>query len=116
MPPHELLVHVPRDGLEIAATLLGEKQRQEEDLEEQVAELVEQLGVVVGERGIRNLVRLLDCVRDDRARVLLAVPRTVAAEPLCQLLKVEKGLREISQWCWSSRSSSSTPAGSRSRT
>jgi hypothetical protein len=116
MPPDELLVHVPRDGLEVTAPLLREEQRQEEDLEEQVAELVEQLGVVVRERSVRDLVRLLDGVRDDRACGLLAVPGTVAAEPLGQLLEVEKGLSEISQWCWSSRSSSSTRARSRSRT
>ena len=116
MPSNELFVHVPRDGLEIAAALLGKEQRQEDDLEEQVAELVEQLGVVVGKRRVGYLVGLLDGVRNDRARGLLAVPRTVAAEPLGQLLKVEKGLSEISQWCWSSRSSSSRPARSRPRT
>jgi hypothetical protein len=115
MAPHELLVHAAGHLRQVARSSLLEQEREEVDLEEQVAKLVEQLGVVVGERGIRNLVRLLDGVRDDRARVLLAVPRTVAAKPLCQLLKVEKGLCEISQWCWSSRSSS-TPVGSRSRT
>ena len=43
-----------------------EQQREEVDLEEQVAELVEQLRVVAGERGVRDLVGLLDRVRDDR--------------------------------------------------
>ena len=75
-------------------------------MEEQVAELVDELRVVLGERGIRDLVRLLDRVRDDRLRGLLAIPGTVAAQPLGQLLELEKGLGErISQWCWPSWSS-----------
>jgi hypothetical protein len=50
------------------------------DLEEDVAELVEQLGVValVGRAG--QLVGLLDGVRDDRALVLLPVPWAVAPQ------------------------------------
>jgi hypothetical protein len=115
MASDELCVNPTGNGFEVPMVFFLEQQREEEHLVEQVAELVEQLGVVVGERGVRDLVRLLDGVRDDGARGLLAVPGTVAAEPLGQLLEVEKGLSEISQWCWSSRSSS-TPAGSRSRT
>src|SRR5439155_919087 len=60
----------------------------------QLAELVEQLVVVARKRGIRDLVRLLDGVRHDRARRLLAVPRAVATQPLRQELQVEKGLLE----------------------
>jgi len=51
------------------------------DLEEDVAELVQQLGVVLRVGRRRELVGLLDGVRDDRALVLLAVPGTLAAQP-----------------------------------
>ena len=71
--------------LEVARALLLEQQREEVDLEEEVAELVEQLRVVAGERRVGDLVGLLDRVRDDRPRGLLAVPGAVAAEPLGQL-------------------------------
>ena len=49
---------------------------EEVDLEQHVAELVEQLGVVAGVRRVGELVGLLDGVRDDAALVLLAVPGT----------------------------------------
>ena len=85
----------PRIGrLEVAACVLLEQQRQEDALEEEIADLVEQLRVVVGERGVRDLVRLLDGVRHDRAGRLLAVPRTLASEPLCQLLELDERIRE----------------------
>jgi hypothetical protein len=74
--------------------VLGEEERQEVDLEEQVAELVEQLLRAAARGRVRDLVRLLDGVRDDRARGLLPVPRAVAAEPLGERLKREKGLGE----------------------
>src|SRR5207245_7466090 len=61
---------------------------------EQVAELVEQLCGVVGERRVRNLVGLLNRVRDDRADRLLAVPGTLAPEPLGQRREVEQRLLE----------------------
>ena len=44
------------------------------DLEEDVAELVEELGVVAGVGSLGQLVSLLDGVGDDRALVLLAIP------------------------------------------
>ena len=71
-----------------------EEQREEVRLEEQVAELVEQLRVVAGERRVRDLVRLLDRVRDDRARGLLAVPRALAAQALGQLLELDERVGE----------------------
>mgnify|MGYP006180918369 CR=1 FL=1 len=46
MPAHELGVHVPGDVAERARAALLEQQRQEVDLEEDVAQLVEQLRVV----------------------------------------------------------------------
>ncbi len=74
--------------------LLLEEQGEEVDLEEEVAELAEQLRVVPRQRRVGNFVRLLDGVRHDRPRSLLAIPRAVAAKPAGQLLEVEEGLRE----------------------
>jgi hypothetical protein len=97
-------VDAARDLREVTGAALLEQQRQETDLEEQIAELVEQLRVVGRERGVGDLVRLLDRVRDDCLRRLLAIPRALAAQPLRQRLKLEKGLREplppfeFSQW------------------
>ena len=108
MPADELLVDAARDRREIAVVPLLEQKREEVDLEEQVAELVEQLRVVARERGVGDLVRLLDRVRDDRARGLLAVPRALAAQPLRQPLQVEEGLREaLRARLWPSSSSAS---------
>ena len=64
------------------------------DLEQQVAELVEQLLVAPGQRGVRDLVGLLGGVRDDRRRGLLAVPRAVAPEALGQRLQLDQRVRE----------------------
>ena len=59
---------------------LLEQERQEVDLEQHVAELVQQLPVVTRMRGVGQLVGLLDRVRDDRPLVLLAVPRAFPPE------------------------------------
>ena len=80
----------PRHRLEVACPSLREQEREEVDLEEQVAELVEQLRVVARERRVGDLVGLLDGVRHDRARGLLAVPGAVAAQALGQLLELEE--------------------------
>ena len=74
----QLLGDVPGDLGQVAGAALLEQQRQEVDLEQDVAELVEQLGVVAAVGGVGQLVGLLDRVRDDRALVLLAVPRALA--------------------------------------
>ena len=81
----ELLVDGARHRVEIALALLLEEERQEEDLEQQVAELVVELRRVVGEGRVGDLVCLLDGVRDDRARGLLAIPRALGAEAPGQL-------------------------------
>jgi hypothetical protein len=115
MAAHQLLVDQPRDLLEVALAALLEQQREEVDLEEQVAELVEQLRVIGRERGVGDFVCLLDRVRDDRLRRLLAIPRAVTTQPLRQRLKFKEGLREkalpisrLNQWspaaAWRSRS------------
>jgi hypothetical protein len=79
MPAHQLVVDRARDAGEVAFPSLLEQQREEEGLEEQVAELVLELARVVPERGVGDLVGLLDRVRDDRPDRLLAVPGTIAA-------------------------------------
>ncbi len=98
-------MHTARDLREVAGSPLRQQQREEVDLEEEITELVEQLRVVGGERGVGDLVRLLDGMRDDRLRRLLAIPRALATQPLRQRLKFKKGLREealridrVSQW------------------
>ena len=90
----QLRVDAARGLLEVARAALREQQREEVRLEEQVADLVEQLRVVAGERRVGDLVRLLDGVRHDRARRLLAVPRALAAQPLGQLLELDERVRE----------------------
>jgi hypothetical protein len=94
MPADKLRVDAARDLGEIAGAALLQQQREEVDLEEQVAELVEQLRVVSRKRSVGDLVRLLDGVRDDRLRRLLAIPRALAAQPLRQYLEFKEGLRE----------------------
>src|SRR6266550_2208617 len=64
MPADELLVDQPSSLREVALALFLEQKREEVDLEEQIAELVEQLLVIARERCVRDLVRLLDRVRD----------------------------------------------------
>ena len=70
MATDELLVDPARDLRKVSLPALLEEQRQEVHLEEEVAELVEELGVVVSERRFGDLVGLLDRVGDDRARRL----------------------------------------------
>jgi hypothetical protein len=118
VPGDELVVDPRRDGGEVALAPLLEQEREEVGLEQQVAELVLELRVVVRQRRVGDLVGLLDGVRDDRPRGLLPVPGTVAAQPLGQALEPEQGLSEpvlISQW-WESRGSSAcSRPGRRSR-
>ena len=63
------------------------------DLEEDVAELVEQLCVVAGGGGVGELVGLLDRVGDDRALVLLAVPGALAPQAPGDLVEPRDRLR-----------------------
>src|SRR5206468_1068572 len=83
-----------RNVLQVAFAPLGQEKREEVDLEEEVAQLVAQLLVVAALGGVRDLVGLLDRVRDDRPRSLLAVPRTIAPQPLGQLLELEQRLAQ----------------------
>ena len=80
----------PRDLLETAASLFLEQEREEIDLEEQIAKLVQLLVRVAGEDGIGDLVGLLERVGNDRGRRLLTVPRTLATQAFGQFLQVEE--------------------------
>src|SRR3954447_7100793 len=86
----QLLAAVLGDLGQRARAALLQQQRQEVHLEEHVAELVEQLGVVAAVRGISQLVGLLDRVRDDRALVLLAIPGALAPQPTRELVKEDE--------------------------
>jgi hypothetical protein len=77
MARDELVVDPFRDGREISGAPLLEQEREKVGLEEEIAELVLELRVVADERRVGDLIRLLDRVRDDRPRRLLAVPRAV---------------------------------------
>src|SRR5215212_648075 len=91
----ELLAAVLGHRGQVALAALLEQQRQEMHLEEHVAELVEQLGVVAALGGVGELVGLLDGVRDDRTLVLLAVPRAVAPQPARQLVEAADGRGDV---------------------
>ena len=80
MAADQLVVDVLGDLRQRPGAALLQQQAQELHLEQHVAELVEQLAVVAGVRGVRQLVGLLDGVRDDRALVLLAIPGAVPAQ------------------------------------
>ena len=86
----QLLGAVVGDRGQGSGAALLEQQGEEVDLEEDVAELVEQLRVVARVGRVGELVGLLDGVRDDRALVLLAVPRALAAQAPGQLVEAEQ--------------------------
>jgi len=90
MPTDELGVHRTGDALKVAVALFFEEQCEEVDLEEQVTELVEQLGWHPSESRVGDLVGLLDRVRHDRAHGLLAIPRAFAPQALGQVLKLDQ--------------------------
>ncbi len=87
MAADQLLDRALGDLGEASRAALLEQQGQEVDLEQHVAELVDELGVVAAVRGVGQLVGLLDRVRDDRALVLLAVPGALAAQPAGDLVE-----------------------------
>ena len=93
MAADQLRGRVLGDGAEVAGPALLEQQREEVDLEEDVAELVEQLVVVAGGGGVGELVGLLDRVRDDRALVLRPVPRALAPQPAGDRVELGDRLR-----------------------
>jgi hypothetical protein len=92
MPADQLLTAVLGHLGQRSRAALLEQQREEVDLEEDVAELVEQLRVVAAVGGVRQLVGLLDRVGDDRALVLLAVPGALAPQPARELVEAPQRL------------------------
>ena len=85
-------MHVLGDVGHRARAALLEQQREEVHLEEHVAELVQQLRVVVRVRGRGELVRLPDRVRHDRALVLLTIPRALGPQLPGQLVETRDGV------------------------
>ena len=81
------------DCRQITLAALLEQQREEEHLEEDIAELVDHRLRVVARGGIGQLVGLLDRVRDDRAGVLFAVPGALPAQPPGHLIEVLERLQ-----------------------
>ena len=105
--PDELVVHRARDVVEITPPCSSSSSERKNDLEEEVAQLVAELRRVTGERGVGDLVGLLDGVRDDRASRLLAIPRTVRPEAPGQLPElcersVRAHARDATRWSTSS--------------
>jgi hypothetical protein len=91
----ELLAAVLGDPGQVARAALLEQQRQEVDLEEDVAELVEKLRVVAAQRRVGQLVGLFDGVRDDRALVLLTIPRALAAQAPREVVQGREGVGDL---------------------
>ena len=91
MTRDELVVDAPGHVGQREPALLRRQRGVEVDLEQDVAQLVEHLGVVARMRGVGQLIRLLDRVRNDRALVLLAVPGAVAPQPARYLVERDKG-------------------------
>jgi hypothetical protein len=114
MAADELLVHRARDLLEAAFALLLEEEGQKVHLEDEVPELVRQLGSVAGDRGVGDLVGLLDRMGNDRPRSLLAVPWTLAAQRDRQPLELDEGVGEPARGALTGRFAS-YPRWSRSR-
>src|SRR5439155_7159316 len=138
MAGDQLRVDPASDALEVTLPAFGQEQREEIDLEEEVAELVEQLGVVALLGRVGHLVSLLDRVRHDRAGRLLAIPGAIPPQPLGELLELEQRgpraqatfrqarlnppeTRRASRWWWSAsprpavRSRPDTSSSSRTR-
>ncbi len=115
MAPDQLLDRALGDLGQASRAALLEQQGQEVDLEQHVAELVDELAVVAAARGVGQLVGLLDRVRDDRALVLLAVPGALAAQPAGDLVeaaeRVERfAIHPATAWGWARARRLAAPA------
>ena len=89
----ELLVQPVDDAGQVALAPLLEQQRQEHDLKEDVAQLLDHPVVVAALSGLGQLAGLLDRVRDDRALVLLAVPGAFAPQAAGDLVEARERAR-----------------------
>ena len=78
VPSDELVGDGAGGLLEVERLALAGQLAVEDDLQQQVAALLEHLVVVVGLDGVDQLVHLLDGVEADRLVILLAIPRAAA--------------------------------------
>jgi hypothetical protein len=92
MASDQLLPAVVGDLLEAPGPALLEQKREEVDLEEDVAKLVQQLAVVAAVGSVRQLVGLFDRMGDDRALVLFSVPGTLLAQLTSDLVQLRQRL------------------------
>ena len=113
MAADQLLPAVLGHGGQVTSAALLHQQGEEVHLEEHVAQLVEQLGVVAALRRVCQLVGLLDGVRDDRALVLLAIPRTLAAQPPGELVEPVEGFEDVRPRHREKTTAATEPAGRR---
>ena len=94
VPADELLDEEPGDGVDVECPVLGllRDPGVEDDLEEDVAELLREVGAVTGRDGVDDLVGLLDEVGSERLVRLLGVPRAPArrAQPVHRRDDVEE--------------------------
>src|SRR5688572_12652112 len=116
--PDQLLDGALGHVREASRAALLEQKRQEVDLEQHVAQLVDELGVVAAFRGIGQLIGLLHRVGDDRALVLLAVPGALAAQPARDLVeageRVERfAVHPATGWGWAPRPAAAFPRADR---
>ena len=95
MAADQLLNRALGDLGKASRAALLEQQRQEVDLEQDVAELVDELRVVAGVCGVGELVGLLDRVGNDRALVLLAVPGALAAQAAGDLVEAGERVERV---------------------
>ena len=92
MAADQLVGDVTGNRREVTLAALLQQQREEVDLEQDVAELVDQLRVVARVSRVGELVGLLDGVRHDAALVLLAIPRALAPQPPRHLVQRQQRL------------------------
>ena len=95
MAADQLLPAVLGDLRQVAGAALLHQQREEVHLEEHVAQLVAQLDVVAALRRVGELVGLLERVRDDRALVLLPVPRALVAQAAGEVVEADERVGDV---------------------
>ena len=76
MAPHQLFGDGLHDVAEVESVLLLRHAGMEDDLQQQIAELVAQIGEVVARDGVGHLIGLFERVRRNGREVLLEVPWT----------------------------------------
>lgn len=80
MATNQLLRTAICDRAEVAQATFFQQEREEDDLEEDVTQLVMHLVCGVPARGICQLIGLFDRVRNYRPRILLAIPWAFAPQ------------------------------------